>query len=96
MNRTSRLSQTRGAQNYKQLEGLIPEDSTAYFCTQNDAAGRKWEENATGVLQEEGIIVKIVATPKLYKDIDEWIHAEADSRIIQQAIARPKMFRCCL
>jgi len=27
------------------------------------------EEMQTGVLQEEGIIVKIVATPKLYKTL---------------------------
>ena len=36
---------TRGASNGALVAGLIPEDSTVYLWTQNDAAGEKWQND---------------------------------------------------
>ena len=85
---------TRGASNAALVAGMIPENSTAYAWTQNDAAGEKWQGDICGNTRA---VVKRARIPKSHKDLNDWtralagaatddlVAAMANAEVIQQA-----------
>ena len=65
---------TRGASNGGLVAGLIPENSTVYVWTQNDAAGEKWQN---AICANTKATVKQAKIPASHKDLNDWIRAGA-------------------
>jgi hypothetical protein len=60
---------TRSASNGALVSGLIPQSSTVYVWTQNDAAGEKWEKD---VCANTKVKVKRVKILSQFKDLNAW------------------------
>jgi Protein of unknown function (DUF3987) len=67
---------TRGASNGVLVANLIPEGSTAYLWTQNDAAGEKWQHDICANVKAT---VKRTKVPAKFKDLNDWTKAGASS-----------------
>jgi hypothetical protein len=68
---------TRGASNAARVAELLPQGSTVYAWTQNDAAGEKWQEDICEHAKAVNATVKRVKIPKLHKDLNDWTRAGA-------------------
>ena len=65
---------SRGASNGVLVGGLLPERSTVYLWTQNDAAGEKWQRDISANTKA---IVKCAKIPAPHKDLNDWTRAGA-------------------
>ena len=65
---------SRGASNGALVGGLLPERSTVYLWTQNDAAGEKWQRD---ICANTKAIVKCAKIPAPHKDLNDWTRAGA-------------------
>jgi hypothetical protein len=65
---------SRGASNGALVGGLLPERSTVYLWTQNDAAGDKWQRDISANTKA---IVKCAKIPAPHKDLNDWTRAGA-------------------
>jgi hypothetical protein len=74
---------TRGASNGAMVSGLIPEGSTAYAWTQNDAAGEKWQKD---ICAKTKAAVKRAKIPAPHKDLDDWTRAGGNAEELLKAI----------
>ncbi len=81
---------TRGASNGSLAAGLIPESSTAYVWTQNDAAGDKWQRD---VCVNTKATVKRVKIPAPHKDLNDWTRAGATADDLLKAIMNAEVIR---
>ena len=81
---------TRGASNGALVAGLVPEGSTVYVWTQNDAPGEKWQKdvcaNAKGT-------VKGARIPALHKDLNVWTRAGATPGDLLNAMMNGEVVR---
>jgi hypothetical protein len=78
---------TRGASNGALVASLIPEGSSAYLWTQNDAAGDKWQKN---ICANTKTVLKRARIPAPHKDLNEWTKAGATSDDLLGAIVKAK------
>jgi hypothetical protein len=67
---------TRGASNGALVADLIPQSSTVYVWTQNDAAGEKWQKDICGNMKAT---VKRARIPEQFKDLNDWTLTGATS-----------------
>jgi hypothetical protein len=78
---------TRGASNGALVASLIPEASSAYLWTQNDAAGDKWQKD---ICANTKTVLKRARIPAPHKDLNEWTKAGATSDDLLGAIVKAK------
>jgi Protein of unknown function (DUF3987) len=78
---------TRGASNGALVASLIPEGSSAYLWTQNDAAGDKWQKD---ICANTKTVLKRARIPAPHKDLNEWTKAGATSDDLLGAIVKAK------
>src|SRR4029077_16826654 len=76
---------TRGASNGPLVSALIPENSTAYLWTQNDAAAEKWEKD---ICARAKAAVERVKIPVPHKDLNDWTRAGATGADLLDAMVR--------
>jgi hypothetical protein len=76
---------TRGASNGALVSELIPERSTLYLWTQNDAAGEKWQKDICAGTKAQ---IKQVKIPAPHKDLNEWTKAGATSEDLLGAMSK--------
>jgi hypothetical protein len=78
---------TRGASNGALVASIIPEGSSAYLWTQNDAAGDKWQKD---ICANTKTVLKRARIPAPHKDLNEWTKAGATSDDLLGAILNAK------
>jgi hypothetical protein len=76
---------TRGAQNANLLGDLKGE---IYLVPQNDAAGKKWLDDATKAI---GRPVRILEVPPQYNDANDWLKACTEPEVLVEAIRKAKI-----
>jgi hypothetical protein len=81
---------TRGASNGALVADLIPESSTVYLWTQNDAAGEKWQRD---VCANSKVAVKQVKIPATHKDLNDWTRAGATTDDLVAAMINAELIR---
>jgi hypothetical protein len=81
---------TRGAGNAALVEGLIPENSTVYVWTQNDAAGEKWQKD---ICANTKATVKRAKIPALHNDLNDWTRAGASVDDLLAAITNGEIIQ---
>lgn len=81
---------TRGASNGALVAELIPEGSTVYVWTQNDAAGEKWQKD---ICMSVNGVVRRVIIPAPHKDLNEWTQAGAPLSDLAAAIQNAEIVR---
>lgn len=81
---------TRGAGNGALLAGLIPEGSTVYVWSQNDAAGERWEKDICANTKATAKRVKI---PAPHKDLNDWTRSGATADDLLTAMMNAKVIR---
>jgi AAA domain/CHC2 zinc finger len=81
---------TRGASNGALVADLIPQSSTVYVWTQNDAAGEKWQKDICGNTKAT---VKRARTPEQFKDLNDWTRAGATDQDLLDAIVKAETVR---
>jgi hypothetical protein len=64
---------SRGAGNGTLVAGLLPQDSTVYLWTQNDAAGEKWQRDICANTTTKALL-KRAKIPEPYKDLNDWTY----------------------
>ena len=64
---------SRGAGNGALVGPLLPENSTVYLWTQNDAAGEKWQRDICANTTTNAL-PKRAKIPESYKDLNDWTH----------------------
>jgi putative DNA primase/helicase len=74
---------TRGASNGALGAGLIPEDSTVYAWTQNDAAGEKWQKD---ICANTKALVKRAQILAPHKDLNDWSRTGATAAELLKAM----------
>jgi hypothetical protein len=85
---------TRGASNGALVAGLIPETSTVYAWTQNDAAGEKWQRD---ICANTKATVKRAKIPAPHKDLNDWTQAGAtaddllETMVHAEVVYQPEM-----
>ena len=77
---------TRGAGNGKLLRGLVKRGAVLYAFKQNDVAADRWLADVVDAATGDGAIVRRVATPEQFKDVNEWTKAGATGRELNTAI----------
>jgi putative DNA primase/helicase len=81
---------TRGASNGAFVSGPIPENSSAYVWTQNDAAGEKWQHD---ICANTKAWVKWAKIPAPYKDLNDWTRAGATADDLLAAMGNAEVVR---
>jgi hypothetical protein len=81
---------TRGASNGALVADLIPQSSTVYVWTQNDAAGEKWQKDICGNTKAK---VKRARIPEQFKDLNDWTRAGATDKDLLDAIVKAETVR---
>jgi hypothetical protein len=75
---------TRGAQFGNRLAGLrLAEPCDAYVFPQNDVAGERWLDSIVAGLARE---VRVVRTPRKFKDLNDWTRDGAQKTDLMSAI----------
>jgi AAA domain-containing protein/CHC2-type zinc finger protein len=74
---------TRGASNGALVAGLIPQGSTVYLWTQNDSAGKRWQQD---ICAKAKCVIKRARIPAQHKDLNDWTMAGATERDLLAAI----------
>jgi hypothetical protein len=77
---------TRGAGNGKLVRGLVKRGAVLLAFKQNDEAAAKWLADVTAAATADGVTVKLVATPELHKDCNDWTRAGATGADVNAAI----------
>jgi hypothetical protein len=78
---------THGASNGRLVVNLLPEGSSIYVWTQNDAAGDKWQKD---ICANPQTVVQRARIPAPHKDLNEWTKAGATSDDLVAAILKAK------
>jgi hypothetical protein len=78
---------TRGASNGALVVSLIPEGSSAYLWTQNDAAADKWQKD---ICVNTTTVLKRARIPAPHKDLNEWTKAGATVEDLLGAVLKAK------
>jgi hypothetical protein len=81
---------TRGASNGALVAGLIPENSTVYVWTQNDAAGQRWEKD---ICANAKAVVKGARIPASHEDLNAWAQFGATTGDLLAAIMKAQVIR---
>ena len=81
---------TRGASNGALLADPIPQGSTVYIWTQNDAPGEKWQKDICGNTKAT---VKHARIPEKFKDLNDWKRAGATDKDLLDVIVKAKIMR---
>jgi AAA domain/CHC2 zinc finger len=81
---------TRGASNAALVCDCIPEGSTVYVWTQNDAAGEKWEEE---ICANTKATVRRAKIPAPHKDLNDWTHSSATADDLYGAMTNAEVIR---
>jgi AAA domain/CHC2 zinc finger len=81
---------TRGASNGALVASLIPEGSSAYLWTQNDAAGDKWQKD---ICANTKTVLKRARIPAPHKDLNDWTRAGATDKDLLDAIVNAETLR---
>jgi hypothetical protein len=81
---------TRGASNGALVADLIPQGSTVYCWTQNDAAGEKWQKD---VCRNTKATVKRARIAEQFKDLNDWTRAGAASGDLLAAMINAEVIR---
>jgi hypothetical protein len=81
---------TRGANNAKLAAELIPQNSSVFCWTQNDAAGAKWEKD---LCANTKATVRRVKIPAEFKDLNVWTRGGATIDDLIAAIGNAETLR---
>jgi AAA domain len=82
---------TRGASNGALVSALIPENSTAYVWTQNDAAGEKWAKDICASAKAAPVMRAKI--PAQFKDVNDWRRAGAITDDLFAAMIKAEVVR---
>jgi RecA-family ATPase len=86
------LITTRGAEFGTRLRDLnLPPKIAPYAFPQNDEPGGKWLANVVGSVN--GTEVRVVVTPKEFKDLNDWTRAGAGELELEDAIAGAEVYQ---
>lgn len=93
---------TRGASNARLVKGLLPNGASILAWPQNDAAGRKWLNDLSRIVQKLGVAQVPLTISNLnefgekievpLKDVNDWTKAGASAEDIYAAFWRNELF----